>query len=41
MVNHYLFDNFIKMYSLHCFIQRHVSALIMCHLQFCLLFLVR
>ena len=26
-------NNFIKVYFLHCFVQRHVSALVMSHLQ--------
>jgi len=37
-------DHFIKVYSLRCFFQRHVSALVMSHLQvdyFYYFFLVR
>ena len=26
-------NDFIKVYFLHCFVQRHVSALVMSHLQ--------
>jgi len=26
-------NNFIKVYFLYCFVQRHVSALVMSHLQ--------
>jgi hypothetical protein len=33
--------DFIKVYFLHCFVQRHVSALVMSHLQGDYFFLVR
>jgi len=33
IVKHNSISDFIKMYFLHCFFQRHVSALVMSHLQ--------
>jgi len=32
-VKHNSINDFIKVYFLHCFVQRHVSALVMSHLQ--------
>jgi len=32
-VKHKSINDFIKLYFLHCFVQRHVSALVMSHLQ--------
>jgi len=32
-VKHNSINDFINVYSLHCFVQRHVSALVMSHLQ--------
>jgi hypothetical protein len=32
-VKHNSIGDFIKVYFLHCFFQRHVSALVMSHLQ--------
>jgi len=32
-VNHNSMNGFIKVYFLHCFVQRHVSALVMSHLH--------
>jgi len=40
-VKHKSVDDFIKVYFLHCFFQRHVSALVMSHLQVDYFFLVR
>ena len=40
IVGHELND-FIKVYFLHCFIQQHVSAIAMSHLQADYIFLVR
>jgi hypothetical protein len=33
IVKHNSINDFIKVYFLHCFIQLHVSALVMSHLQ--------
>jgi len=33
IVKHNSSNDFIKLYFLHCFVQRHVSALVMSHLQ--------
>jgi len=33
IVKHNSINDFIKVYFLHCFVQRHVSALVMSHLQ--------
>ena len=33
IVKHNPINNFMKVYFLHCFFQRHVSALVMSHLQ--------
>jgi len=33
IVKHNSINDFIKVYSLHCFAQRHVSVLVMNHLQ--------
>jgi len=32
-VKHTSINDFIKVYFLHCFVQRHVSALVMSHLS--------
>jgi len=41
IVKHNSINDFIKVYFLHCFVQRHVSALVMSHLQVDYPFLVR
>ena len=33
IVKHDTINDFIKAYFLHCFVQRHVSAIVMSHLQ--------
>jgi len=33
IVKHNSINDFIKVYFLNCFVQRHVSALVMSHLQ--------
>jgi len=33
IVKHNSIDDFIKVFFLHCFVQRHVSTVVMSHLQ--------
>ena len=33
MVKHNSINDFIKVYFLHCFVQRHASAIVVSHLQ--------